>query len=45
MKGDRQKALDAGCDGYISKPINTREFATQIGDFLDAHPSADKEFR
>jgi CheY-like chemotaxis protein len=38
MKGDRQKALDAGCDGYISKPINTREFAAQIKGYLDASP-------
>ncbi len=25
MKGDEQKILDAGCDGYISKPVNTQE--------------------
>lgn len=24
MKGDEQKAMAAGCDGYMSKPINTR---------------------
>jgi CheY-like chemotaxis protein len=24
MKGDEQRALDAGCDGYIAKPIDTR---------------------
>jgi CheY-like chemotaxis protein len=27
MKGDEQKARDAGCDGYIAKPINTRVLA------------------
>lgn len=24
MKGDEQTALAAGCDGYISEPIDTR---------------------
>lgn len=23
MKGDEQRALDAGCDGYVAKPIDT----------------------
>ncbi len=35
MKGDRQMALDAGCAGYISKPINTRIFLEQIAQFLN----------
>lgn len=30
MKGDEEKARAAGCDGYISKPINTRALAAQI---------------
>ncbi|MDH3329637.1 MAG: response regulator [Desulfobulbaceae bacterium] len=34
MKGDREKALVAGCDGYISKPINVREFYDRIKVFL-----------
>jgi two-component system cell cycle response regulator DivK len=34
LKGDAQKALDAGCDVYISKPINIRELWTRVGAFL-----------
>jgi CheY-like chemotaxis protein len=37
MKGDDRKALDAGCDGYIAKPIDTRALAGQIEAFLQAH--------
>ena len=36
MKGDDQKVLDAGCDGYITKPIDTRTFPAQIVKFLAA---------
>lgn len=34
MKGDDQKAFDAGCVGYITKPIDTRKFAQQIAEYL-----------
>jgi signal transduction histidine kinase/ActR/RegA family two-component response regulator len=30
IKGDRQRCLDAGMDGYVSKPINTRELLDEI---------------
>ena len=30
MKGDEQKAMDAGCDGYITKPIDTRTLGERI---------------
>jgi CheY-like chemotaxis protein len=36
MKGDDQKALAAGCDGYITKPLQVRELARQVGSFLPA---------
>ena len=36
MKGDERKALDAGCNGYITKPIDTRRLAQQVADFLKA---------
>ncbi len=34
MKGDRQKVIEAGCDGYISKPIDTRMLAAQVAECL-----------
>jgi two-component system cell cycle response regulator DivK len=34
MKGDREKALEAGCQGYISKPINVRELPELIRSYL-----------
>jgi two-component system cell cycle response regulator DivK len=34
MKGDREKAIEAGCDGYISKPINVHEFPDQIKSYM-----------
>jgi len=34
MKGDQEKALAAGCDGYITKPIDTRTFADTVRRFL-----------
>lgn len=34
MAGDREKALGAGCSGYLEKPINPTTFASQIEDAL-----------
>jgi CheY-like chemotaxis protein len=34
MKGDELLALDAGCAGYLTKPIDTRMFITTIARFL-----------
>jgi two-component system, cell cycle response regulator DivK len=34
MKGDRERALEAGCDAYVSKPIDTREFAALVASML-----------
>ena len=34
MRGDREKSLEAGCDGYIQKPIDIDILAQQIERFL-----------
>ncbi|HOZ49738.1 MAG TPA: response regulator [Candidatus Hydrogenedentes bacterium] len=34
MVGDRERALAAGCTGYIEKPINPDTFMTDVGSFL-----------
>jgi two-component system cell cycle response regulator DivK len=30
MPGDREKALEAGCTGYIEKPINPKTFVSDL---------------
>jgi putative two-component system response regulator len=40
MKGDEDRALAAGCVGYITKPINTRSFARLVNEFLQMRPPA-----
>jgi CheY-like chemotaxis protein len=42
MSGDRELALEAGCAGYIAKPIDTRTFAGQVRLFLVDRPSGDR---
>jgi two-component system cell cycle response regulator DivK len=34
MKGDREKTFAAGCDGYISKPIDIDSLPGQVAKFL-----------
>jgi CheY-like chemotaxis protein len=34
MKGDEQRAYDAGCHGYITKPIDTRTFPALIRKYM-----------
>lgn len=37
MDGDEEKAFDAGCAGYIAKPIDTKTFQETIGQILSAY--------
>ncbi len=34
MKGDAERMVEAGCDGYIAKPIDTREFPGTLARYL-----------
>lgn len=35
MAGDEQKAFEAGCMGYITKPISTRSFLQEIAVYIE----------
>jgi two-component system, cell cycle response regulator DivK len=35
LPGDRERALRAGCDGYISKPLDIPEFIQEVARFVD----------
>ena len=35
MQGDEKKAIDAGCSGYITKPIDTKKFIETVKEFLN----------
>ncbi len=34
MKGDREKILESGCDGYISKPIDPETFVSEMEEYI-----------
>ncbi len=36
MRGDEERLLAAGFDGYIAKPIDTRSFVARLQEILDA---------
>jgi CheY-like chemotaxis protein len=35
MEGDEQKALDAGCDAYLAKPISPKQLVAEVGRFIE----------
>jgi CheY-like chemotaxis protein len=38
MRGDQERIMAAGCDGYIPKPIDTRTLPTSIKGYLKRQP-------
>ena len=38
MSGDRERALEAGFDGYITKPIDIRSFPQEVQQALEVGP-------
>lgn len=38
MSGDEGRALDAGCDGYLSKPISPKKVVTAVQEMLARRP-------
>lgn len=40
MTGDDRRAFEAGCDGYIAKPIDTRTLAAQVARYLTPQTEA-----
>ena len=40
MRGDREKSLEAGCDGYIQKPLDVDQLVKEIERFLARSPHA-----
>jgi len=34
MQGDREKCMEAGCNDYITKPLDTRAFVTKVKEYL-----------
>ncbi len=42
MKGDRESILQAGCDGYISKPIDPETFVGEVESHLNSGSGGDR---
>jgi CheY-like chemotaxis protein len=37
MEGDEERAREAGCDDYITKPINSKKMAEKLSKFLEQY--------
>ena len=38
MRGDKEKILESGCDGYVTKPIHVPDFLDEVEKFLNLAP-------
>jgi CheY-like chemotaxis protein len=43
MKGDEERMIAAGCDGYISKPIDSRRLGEQVAASIRSGPGQPEE--
>jgi CheY-like chemotaxis protein len=41
MKGDEKRVLEAGCDAYIAKPLDTRKLAATVARLLTGDGNAE----
>lgn len=41
MVGDRERALESGCNGYIEKPINPDTFRNEVEQYLKVPPAGE----
>jgi two-component system, cell cycle response regulator DivK len=39
MRGDKEKVLEAGCDGYIQKPIDIDQLSREIEKYITRRPN------
>jgi CheY-like chemotaxis protein len=40
MKGDQERCLEAGMDGYVSKPLNSEDLSRAIQEAIRKFPTA-----
>jgi two-component system cell cycle response regulator DivK len=40
MRGDKEKTLEAGCDGYIQKPLDIDQLVREVERFISRRPNA-----
>jgi two-component system cell cycle response regulator DivK len=40
MRGDKEKTLEAGCDGYIQKPLDIDQLIREVERFISRRPNA-----